>query len=377
MSTTTLAGHALVALVLTIPRLGVWVADATIDAAEAPTGAVDLVLEGRTWRGTVLHGGVEQERWRGRVVGGAGGLARILGPATYADTDLRTVLTETLRDAGEVLSADAGDLSASVARWARAAAPAGHTVADVAQAAGYAWRVRPDGSVWVGVETWEALALGTDLDVMPRDPRAGRHELAGGAALDVVPGRIVTLDGASVRVDAVEHRLDGEALRTVALEARATDAPNRLLGAVESIVRRTMRHTGYHALHPARVVAQDGDGGPLDVEPDDPLVQIPRRVPFRTLPGLAVTVPAGARVLVGFEGGDPRRPYAGLWELGTVTKLVLNGGSHGAAREGHAVRVTIPVGTVLVSSPSGPVPNASPIPLDGTIIEGASALLLP
>ena len=45
----------------------------------------------------------------------------------------------------------------------------------------------------------------------------------------------------------------------------------------------------------------------------------------------------GARVLVGFEGGDPARPYAGLWELGDVTRLVIGGGTQGAARHGDAV----------------------------------------
>ena len=169
------------------------------------------------------------------------------------------------------------------------------------------------------------------------DPRAGRWELAGAAALPIVPGRVVTLDGKAVRVGAVEHRLHEVALRTVVFEERATDPANRLMAAIESIVRRTVRQVDYLALYPGRVVAQDGDGGPLDVELDEPRFALPRAIPYRTLAGVAVTVPAGARVLVGFEGGDPARPYAGLWELGDVTRLVIGGGTQGAARHGDAV----------------------------------------
>ena len=333
----TLAGHALIECVVTIPRVGVWVADVLVDADEALTGAVVLNLEGHEQHGAVARGGVELARWRGRIVGGAGGLASVLGPAPFADTTLATVLSETLRDAGEQLAPDAGDLTATVARWARVAAPAAHTVADVAHAAGYAWRTLADGNVWVGPETWAALELGADLDVIRVDPRLGRWELAGAAALPIVPGRVVTLDGQAVRVGAVEHRLHEVALRTLVFEERATDPANRLMAAIESIVRRTVRQVDYLALYPGRVVAQDGDGGPLDVELDEQRFALPRAIPYRTLAGVAVTVPAGARVLVGFEGGDPARPYAGLWELGDVTRLVIGGGTQGAARHGDAV----------------------------------------
>ena len=371
----TLNGHALIECVMTIPRVGVWVADVLVDADEAIAGAVVLNVEGLELHGAVARGGVELARWRGRIVGGAGGLASVLGPAPFADTTLATVLSETLRDAGEQLSAAVGDLTATVARWARAAAPAGHTVADVARAAGYAWRVLADGTVWVGPETWAALELGTDLDVIGANPRTGRWELAGAAALAIVPGRVVTLDGQDVRVGAVEHRLHEVVLRTVVFEERAADPANRLLAAVEGIVRRVTRETLYLALHPGRVVAQDGDGGPLDVEIDDTRLVIPRGIPYRTLAGIAITVPKGTRVLVGFEGGDPARPYASLWELGDVTSLAVAGGTHKAARQGHAVRVTIPAGTVLTAATGG-VLNPDPITLDGTIREGSDELLL-
>lgn len=374
-------GQVLLDCTLTVPRVGAWVADVLVDTDAPIAGTVDLVLEGRVWRGTVVRGGVELGRWHGRLVGGAGGLASILGPQAYASTTLGVVLGETLREVGEALASDVGDLSAAVARWHRLAAPAAHTIADVAQAAGFVWRVRADGAVWVGAETWAALALGQDLDVLGTDPRLGRHELAGHDALDLQPGRTVTLDGQVVRVGAVEHRLADAELVTVVFEERANDPANRLLAALEVVVRRVTRRMDYHALYPARVVAQDGDG-PLDLQPDDPRVPAPRAVPYRSLPGVRFRVPAGTRVLLGYEGGDPSKPVAQLWELGEVTSISVNNGAHRAAREGDDVTRSAALTTWMASVtakvntlPGTATPDAPPVL--GTIAEGSAAFLLP
>ncbi len=372
----TISGQPLVSCTLVVPRIGSWVADVVTDSDVAASGSCTLTLEGVSWRGTVARGGVELGRWRGRIVGGAGGLAPLLGPTAFADCTLREVLTETLRDAGEELSADTADLSAVVRRWARVAAPAAHTVADVARAAGLVWRVGADGLVWLGAETWAPLALGADLDVISHDPDAGRWELAGVAALSIVPGRVVTLDGASVRVGAVEHRLADATLRTFVLEERETDPSNRLLAAFETLVKRVTRRLDYAVLYPARVVAQDGDGGALDVVPDDPRVIVPRGIPYRTLAGVAITVPAGTRCLVGFEGGDPSKPYASLWELGDVTKLVVASGTHRAAREGHEVTRSTAFATWLTTVGTATGAGAPPSVI-GTISQGSDALRLP
>lgn len=332
---TTLNGYPCDALTLTVPRVGAWTADVELVDAPALTGSVELVVDGRTRRGFVHRGGVESGRWRGRIVGGAGGLQGILGPTAFADTTLAVVLEETLREAGETLAPTSGDLTATVARWARVAGPTHHTVADVARAAGYAWRVLDSGAVWVGPETWEALALGADLDVIEHDPATGRYDLGGVAAQSIDPGRVVTLDGDVVRAGSVEHRLDDDVLRAVLYADRAADAGSRLTAAFDAMARRALREVDYLAVYPSKVVQQNGDGT-LDVLADSPRIALPRAIRYRTLPGLELTVPAGTRVAVGFEQGDPSRPYAALWELGDVTRWALDGGTHRAAREGHA-----------------------------------------
>jgi hypothetical protein len=314
-------------------------------------------------------------RWTGRVVGGAGGLDAPLGPAAFADTNLRTVLTETLRDAGEQIADDAGDLSASVARWARVAARAAHTVADVARAANAVWHVRADGRVWIGAETWPALRLGTDVELLHVDPKAGRYELAGEACAAIDPGRAVTLDGAAVRVGAVERRQHGAELLTVLYADREGDSASRLTAAFDGMVKRSTRRMDYALIYPGRVVQQRADGT-LDVVADSPDVQLPRAIRYRTLPGLAFTVPAGTRVAVGFEQGDPARPVAMLWELGDVTQWKLGGGSARAAREGDDVTRTAGMQTWMeaVSSALSILTVPSVV---GTVSEGSDALRLP
>jgi hypothetical protein len=80
-------------------------------------------------------------------------------------------------------------------------------------------------------------------------------------------------------------------------------------------------------LYRAEVKAAASDGSTLDVAPEDQRLSLAQNVPMRVgIPGAVVVVKAGAVVLLGWEAGDPARPYCTpLWEAGAgVTKLVAN-----------------------------------------------------
>jgi len=80
------------------------------------------------------------------------------------------------------------------------------------------------------------------------------------------------------------------------------------------------------ALYPAEVKSATSDGLYLDVQPIDPRVEGHQRVPVRVgVPGEVAVVQAGAVVLLGWERGDPSKPYCvPSWNAGaTVTKLVF------------------------------------------------------
>lgn len=100
---------------------------------------------------------------------------------------------------------------------------------------------------------------------------------------------------------------------------------------IEAMVGRRL---DYYALYPCSVVSQSGNE--LEVVPDDARVKgfglgsIPIKV---GLPGYEVEVPEGARVLLGFEAGDPKRPYCAIWESATdVDQLTFDSGSEDVAR---------------------------------------------
>lgn len=391
--TTTLAGKLVTAFTLTLPRVGLWSADVEVDDDSLLSGAVDLVVEGRTWRGHVYRGAVELGRGHYRL-SASPSLLGVLGPQAWRDTTLLEVLRETALAAGVQLAPDLGDLSALVTHWHRRSAPGTHTVAAVADAAGLAWRCLADGTLWCGADAWDLQILPAELaELLDATPSVGRFELAGTAALDILPGRAVALDDhGDVRVGLVEHRQHGAALRTVVHSERAEDVgagAGRLRAALAAIIRAEMRRVDYLALYPATVLSQDGAGGPLDLRPDTEALPPPQAVPLRVVGGVKVTIPAGTRVLLGYEAGDPSRPYAVLGPFADVTRFAVNGASTRAAREGDDVsaggaaappagmlgwmtQVTAALATLAPSAVTVPVPTTL-----GAISEGSDVVRIP
>lgn len=141
---------------------------------------------------------------------------------------------------------------------------------------------------------------------------------------------------------------------------------DRLQRAIEGAIRALVP-VDYLAIYPCKVIAQQANGS-LDLRPERAGLPDLSGVPIRCgLPGCKVTVAAGARVLVGFEGGRPDAPYAALWvESAPATKIeidgeiVFNAGTAEVARKGDAV------GTLSGTTAAGPVtftytpPGAAP-----------------
>ena len=99
------------------------------------------------------------------------------------------------------------------------------------------------------------------------------------------------------------------------------------------IIRSAMRPIDYYALYRARLVAQSGNK--VDLQPDDSRLPPMAGVSLRHgLPGVSVTVSPGAYLMVGWDGGDPRKPYAELWEGGETVSEIQIAGTTPVAREG-------------------------------------------
>jgi hypothetical protein len=117
-----------------------------------------------------------------------------------------------------------------------------------------------------------------------------------------------------------------------------------ILDSLTAIVRYVMRDVWLLGRYPCTVQSQHDDDT-VDVLPDAARYRGKglSRVPIRHgLPGVRVRVSSGARVLLGYEGGDPRRPYVALWDPGSVEQILFNGGGSGVARLGDIVTFTLP-----------------------------------
>jgi len=139
--------------------------------------------------------------------------------------------------------------------------------------------------------------------------------------------------------------------------------------ALAKFIRFVMRDTRYHALYPCTVEAQAADGT-LDLTPDDEAIRGTglQAVPIRHgLPGVRVKVKQGARLLLGFEAGDPTRPFAALWEPGAIEEISIDGGTKPVARAGDAATCFWPpsvavTGTTPVGAFVGTMTITSPAP---------------
>lgn len=205
----TLNGSPIVEGVVCLPRVGAWHATLRVDAETAPTGRVSIDLDGTTYSGTIVRSGIRWGAVEVRVVGGAGGLSRSVPARYYRDVPARIVATDLIRGAGETLatSADPAALGTMLSTWTVAGGSAADALRHLLTTLNTSWRVLPDGTIWIGAETWPTQRL--DHEVVDVSPAEGWSEVWS-ERLSLMPG--VTLDGQ--RVSYVEHHIAPRRIRT-------------------------------------------------------------------------------------------------------------------------------------------------------------------
>lgn len=150
--------------------------------------------------------------------------------------------------------------------------------------------------------------------------------------------------------------------------------------AFRQFVRAVTRDTVYLRNYTA-VVQRQHDDLTLDLLPDDERVRGTglSNVPIRHgLPGVEVHVVVGSRVLLGYENGDPRRPYAHLWDPSAIEEIRFDGGTASVARVGDLVvcswPATVPFTGTVTGSVTGAITGTMTITTQssGTIQSGAA-----
>ena len=98
---------------------------------------------------------------------------------------------------------------------------------------------------------------------------------------------------------------------------------DRIKNGLMSIVRHMLKPTDYHAMYEAKVLSQNSSGN-LDLQPSDTRLPAMTDVPIRYgIPGISAAVRAGSYVMVQFEGGNPSRPVATVWNSASVEYVVI------------------------------------------------------
>jgi hypothetical protein len=203
----TVGGKSVIRGAITMPRVGAWHAELEVVTDEDVSGRVTIdVAGGLTLSGTASGGGRYGGRYRVRVVAGADGLRTLAKPKHYVDPVVRTPLTDLARAAGETLSPTiaARLLDRRMTDWTVLEASTGAQIGALVERAtpeGTSWRMLPDGTLWMGTETWPALDV--EARESGRDLRDNRVDVALDAPL-LVAG--ATLGGD--RIDYAYQRIE-------------------------------------------------------------------------------------------------------------------------------------------------------------------------
>lgn len=198
-----------------MPSLGAWFAPLRLDTATAPSGSVKIVADGGfTLTGFVAVAGIHHDIAYVNIVGGAGGLGKIMTPRAYQNAQLRDPLQAIMSMSGESLSSTVASsvLAVQLPAWTIVAETAAHALDALCGAAGTGttWRVLEDGTIWMGVDTYPSKDLPAGSDLLDAFPNEGRYTI-GCDAPWLLPGVTIAEVG---KVAAVDHWIAAHELRT-------------------------------------------------------------------------------------------------------------------------------------------------------------------
>lgn len=199
---------------ISIPRVGRAVGDFILAGETGPGVGDKLTLtweEGIKYVFTVSAGHQNRGFWRIRAEMGAGKMARNLPSRYYEGIPAATVARDIIVEAGET-PGDI-DLPGTLLRYVRRAAPAYEQLAALLAETGRYWRIEPDGTVKIGVDTYPKTK---PLQIVNAHPAAQRYQLA--LTPELWPGffLIGIVDGDEMplgKIERVTHQITNE-LRT-------------------------------------------------------------------------------------------------------------------------------------------------------------------
>lgn len=338
---------------INMPLVGVWSADLVIDQPDG-TGfdagtSVSIVCDG----GFTLTGTVAKDRTGDyldsvhvRVLGGAGGMATVATPKSFATPGARVtdVLSTLTSDAGETVSstADQALLATDLHAWTVTQMPCSRALGALLDLVAplASWRILADGTLWVGTETWPSAS--PQFDIISNDPSEQSFFL-GVDVPAIIPGTVLDEVG---QVNRVEHEVSAKGIRShVWVTINGED--RGIKESIAALVAQSLPLVDFHALYECKLVSQPSDTT-VDLQPNDTRLPGMGRVPLRHgMPGAVVRVSQGAKILLGWANGDPRYPFAEAWAGGESVQSIQLAGNTPVARKndhGDVGHLTLTVG---------------------------------
>jgi hypothetical protein len=318
----TINGKDVLEITITEDRIGAWTANVEADSEDPITGSVTLDVEGETFVGTVWQGDVDSGRWKGMIVGGAGGTQKIVDGNYYVQPTARTVMQDLASASGETLSPDISPalLFKQLERWTRLQGFAHTAFRQLADELGVEWRITRAGQLWFGTETWETVTVkSVEGEYSPE------HRMLEVAYEDNENDRPVLRPGITY---------DGQKVQRVVTNASAKGLRQYLFFDDErgstgllNTIRRVIREMVWPKLqlarvHTGRVIEQAGDGS-VTIVLDDPAIGgkskgLSKLPLVLGLPGTTVRVPTGAKLRLMWDAGNPTKPRAAHFDQGTA-----------------------------------------------------------
>ena len=194
-----------------------WHADLFVNADGPATGSAVATLDGVDMPAHIQKAEMVGGMLEIRLIAGNGGMGKPARPKHYKGATVSHVVTDLVRDAGEVFSTKASTaavLDLPLKAWTSLAVPTGELMQAMADTATEAmgsdvsWRALYDGTIWLGLESWPACPA--DVRILDVDG-ANSSQLLGTDALGIWPG--TTIGGR--RIDSVVHTIGGQNRSTV------------------------------------------------------------------------------------------------------------------------------------------------------------------
>ena len=209
-----------------LPRVGVGSGDLVVNSEVDISGPVKIATDDGSFElvGTAFRHGEYVQHLKIHWIAGADGMNTSLAPKGYNGYTLGRILADTLSAVGERMSdaIDARLLAIYKKHWQRLAQTAKAQVIEIMRSAGVdSWRILPDGSLWMGTETWPAVPT-SDQWVQMNWNRAENWALIGSENPFLLPGVSLPMDDemghiTSQRVSYVVHSWEADKIRQTAL----------------------------------------------------------------------------------------------------------------------------------------------------------------